>query len=118
MTNLYLVIECSAYFTSSVLICLQLWALKEISKGSNFSFLMCMISLLLLCNIAFIGYVAIYKRRRSAQDSAESNPVDELLIVSFSMSFDLIRYLTWQIMIWVFAFKYWVVSIEMPKAIQ
>lgn len=33
------------------------------------------------------------------------------------MAGDLIRYITWQITIWVFAFSYWVTSIEMPRAI-
>ena len=41
-----------------------------------------------------------------------------LLIVSFSISFDFVKYLAWQVTIWVFAFKYWVISIEMPKAIK
>lgn len=34
------------------------------------------------------------------------------------MAADLVRYFAWQLTMWVFSFKYWVVSIEMPKAIQ
>jgi hypothetical protein len=34
------------------------------------------------------------------------------------MAADMIRYFAWQTTIWVFAFKYWVISIEIPKAIE
>lgn len=53
------------------------------------------------------------------RNQCETNKCDKLLeIVALSITFDLVRYLAWQLTIWVFAFKYWVISIEMPKAIK
>lgn len=34
------------------------------------------------------------------------------------MTADMIKYLTWNATMWVFAFKYWQISIEMPRAIN
>jgi len=39
-------------------------------------------------------------------------------IASVNLLLDAMHYGAYEVMIWVFAFKYWVVSVEMPKAID
>jgi len=57
--------------------------------------------------------------RESEKASSRPKTKDELFnIVTISIMFDTIRYLSWQVTIWIFAFKYWVISIEFPKAIR
>ena len=73
---------------------------------------------LIITNLAFICYMATYNKRHDLEANKSAYPDQLLTVVSFSMTADLLRYLAWNITIWVFAFKYWVVSIEMPKAIE
>lgn len=73
---------------------------------------------LIITNLAFICYMATYNKRHYLEANKSAYPDQLLTVVSFSMTADLFRYLAWNITIWVFAFKYWVVSIEMPKAIE
>jgi hypothetical protein len=73
---------------------------------------------LILTNLAFICYMATYNKRHDLEESKTASRDQLLTVVSFSMTADLFRYLAWNTTIWVFAYKYWVVSIEMPKAIE
>ena len=110
--------EWSAYLTSAALICGLFFILMRVIQGSKFGFLFWMIALLIVSNIAFIAYIAVYDDRRSVLSNTASTRADKLDIVSFSIACDFIRYACWQVMIWLFSFKYWVVSVEMPKAIR
>lgn len=111
------IMELSSYVTSGVLIVLLVYALVRVMKGSRVSFLIWMIILLIISNFAFILYIAIYNDRRRIITNSESTRSDKLPIVSFSISFDCARYLTLMVTMWCFSFKYWVVSVEIPKAI-
>ncbi len=110
--------ELSAYITSAVLIFFFIVALVRALQGSKFGFLFWMIALLIVSNIAFIAYIAVYNERRTILSNKTSTRDEKLSIVSFSIACDFLRYASWQVMIWCFAFKYWVVSVEMPKVIQ
>lgn len=111
------VLNWSSYVTSSTLVILSIYAMYKVRNGSRFEFLTLMLFGLIVTNICYILYVVIYgKRRRLELD--KGTPHSELLnIVALSMTFDLLRYFAWQLTMWVFAFKYWVISIEIPKAI-
>lgn len=52
--------ELSAYITSAVLIFFFIVALVRTLQGSKFGFLFWMIALLIVSNIAFIAYIAVY----------------------------------------------------------
>ena len=111
------IMELSSYVTSAVLIVLLIYALLRVMKGSRVSFLIWMIILLIISNFAFIIYIADYNNRRRIITNSDSTYEEKLTIVSFSITFDCIRYLTLLITMWCFSFKYWVVAVEIPKAI-
>jgi hypothetical protein len=75
------------------------------------------IGLLLLSNVAFIIYTATYEPRRAVLENVNSTRKAQVGIVALNMICDAVRYGCYNVMIWVFAFKYWIVSIEIPKAI-
>jgi hypothetical protein len=110
--------EWSAYITSGAVILLLIVVLMRVVRGSKFGFLFWMIALLITSNLAFISYIAVYDDRRSILSNPLSTRQEKVSIVSFSIACDYIRYAAWQVMLWVFSFKYWVVSVEMPKAIS
>lgn len=111
------IMEFSSYVTSGVMIVLLIYALLRVMKGSRVSFLIWMIILLIISNFAFIIYIADYNNRRRIITNSDSTYEEKLTIVSFSITFDCIRYLTLLITMWCFSFKYWVVAVEIPKAI-
>jgi hypothetical protein len=108
----------STYVTSSILVMLTIFTLYKVRSGSKFEFLYIVVLGLMVSNLAYICYMMCYTRR-SALESDPTKTKDELFnIVTISIMFDTIRYLSWQVTIWIFAFKYWVISIEFPKAIR
>ena len=108
--------EWSTYVSSGILVVGFSLISFNLRKGSRFESLTFMTVGLILSNLAFIFYMATFETRRKLQLEDVSRQ-DLLRIVTLSMAGDLIRYVTWQTTIWVFAFTYWITSIEMPKAI-
>lgn len=111
-------LECSAYSTSVVLILLLSRSFVKVYKGTQFQFVQVIIGLLLVSNVAFIIYTATYAPRRAVLANVDSTRKAQVGIVAVSMICDAVRYGCYNVMIWVFAFKYWIVSIEIPKAIS
>jgi len=67
--------------------------------------------------VAFIFYIAIFGLRARVLAPGSDLP-HKKLVVFFSILFDWVRYECWQIAYFLFTFKYWVISVEMPKAIN
>jgi hypothetical protein len=111
------IMEGSSYITSGILICMLAFTLLRVWKGSRVDFLLILVIMLLLSNVFFICYIAAYNNRKNLVQDPNSTRLQVLPIVSFSIACDFIRYLTLQISMWLFTFKYWVVSVEVPKAI-
>ena len=99
---------------------MYLYALfKVIKSQKTLSFLFYVLVLLTVSNAAEICYTAILKVNNLDFCFDESNKCDstnaKILLLCI---FDYIRYLTWMLAIWAFSFKYWVVSIEIPKILS
>ena len=77
-----------------------------------------MASGILITNIAYILYIIVYIKRVDIFKQTNVTHGQLINVVVYSVAFDVIRYLTWQSTIWIFAFKYWVTSIEIPKVIK
>lgn len=113
----------SCIFTSSVIVVACVYALYSVQKGTRFELItMCLFGLL-MSNLATIAYSSVYPKRHRLENEHRQNQTDPstsalLPIVTASMSADLIKYLAWNSTMWLFAYKYWQISIEMPKAIK
>jgi hypothetical protein len=111
------VLEWSSYFTSSVLILLYSFALIRIARKSKVEFMIYLLAMLITSNVSFVLYVSVFNARRVLLKDPATTKAAELPLVSFSVACDFLRYITLQISMWCFSFKYWVVSVEVPKAI-
>ena len=112
------IMQWSSYITSSVLIVLLTKTLLNVWNGSRVGFLLAVVSMLIISNAAFICYIAVYNDRKNIVQNQDATRQEELPLVTFSVACDFVRYLTLQVSMWLFTFKYWVVSVELPKAIQ
>jgi cobalamin synthase len=116
------VMEDSTYITCGALILLLSYALLRVVRGSKVTFLIYLIVLLILSNVSYIVYMSLYNTRKSLElynQSTSSSEYRKLkLYVSLSMVFDLIHYSCFFSAMWCFAFKYWVVAVEVPKMIK
>lgn len=108
----------SSFVTAGIIIVFSVYALYSVRKGSKFELITLMLFGLLSTNLALIVYMWVYPTRNQMEADPDVLHSDLLRIVSISMTADLIKYLTWNATMWVFAFKYWQISIEMPRAIN
>ena len=113
-----LIMEVSSYLTSGLLLLLLGYTLLRVWNGSRVDFLLILVSMLLMSNLFFICYISVYNDRKNLEQDQSTTRSEVLPIVSFSVACDFIRYFTLQISMWLFTFKYWVVSVEVPKAIM
>ena len=116
--NLQAGMEWSTYITSAIIVVVSVYVMAKVRSGSRFEYITMFLFGMILTNTFFILYMVSYNKRYELENSATATHGQLLGVVSLSLSADLIRYLAWQLTMWVFAFKYWVISIEMPKAIQ
>ena len=110
------IIRWSVFCTSSVLILLFSIALYLNLRVSKVGFISHLNTLLIVSNVALIAYIAIVTPPGIKNCSTLMSCADNYLVLA--MIFDFIRYFTWLVFIWSFAFKYWVVSIEMPRTLN
>lgn len=110
--------EWSSYITSSIIVVAAVFVMYQVRSGLRFEFITMMLIGLIVTNTFFIFYMLIYNKRHDLEESTTASRGQLLSIVSLSMAADMIRYFAWNLTMWVFAFKYWVISIEMPKAIK
>ena len=110
------IIRLSVFCTSSVLILLFCIALYMNLRVSKVGFISHLNTLLIASNLALIAYIALVTPSDIKNCSTLMSCANNLL--PLAMIFDFIRYFTWLIFIWSFAFKYWVVSIEMPRTLN
>lgn len=116
MVNPYITsMEVSGILASAILIVCFGLALIRIFRGPKVKFLMQQCLLLIISNSVFIVYISLYNIRRTAVSHQTKNA---LLLVILSMLFDYIHYVCLFVCMWQFAFKYWVVAVEVPKVIQ
>ncbi len=113
-----LVMEVSSYLTSGLLLLSLGHTLLRVWHGSRVDFLLILVSMLLLSNLFYICYISVYNDRKSLEQDPSTTRLEVLPVVSISVACDFIRYFTLQISMWLFTFKYWVVSVEVPKAIK
>ena len=59
------IMEVSSYITSSILIVFLAFTLLKVWNGSRVDFLLALVSLLIVSNIAFICYIAVYNDRKN-----------------------------------------------------
>jgi hypothetical protein len=116
MVNPYLIsMEVSAILASSILVVCFSLALINILRGPKVMFLMKQCILLMISNFFYIVYISLYNTRRRVV--SHKSP-DMLLVVTICMVCDYIHYVCLFVCMWQFAFKYWVVAVEMPKVIR
>jgi hypothetical protein len=108
----------STYCLSGTLVVIALYTMVQVRNGSRFEFLTLMLFGIMLTNLAFIFYMATYIPRSRVISNANAERSDLATIVAISISFDMIRYFAWQLTMWIFAFKYWQISIEIPAVIK
>lgn len=97
--------------TSALLILFLLGAIVKVLIGSKFTFLIIMISLLLYSNVAFLVYI-ILQQVCWNQTYVERN-IEIAMWFTITTSDG-----TFNLMHWLFCFKYWVVSVEIPKLLN
>lgn len=62
-TGYLIFMETSAYFTCGILIFVLLYTLLKVWKGSKAAFLIYILGLLLISNLTYIIYIALYNLR-------------------------------------------------------
>lgn len=107
--------EVSAILASSILVVCFSLALIKIFRGPRVMFLMKQCILLITSNFFYIVYISLYNTRRRVVAGKSPNM---LLVVTTCMVCDYIHYVCLFVCMWQFAFKYWVVAVEMPKVIK
>jgi hypothetical protein len=60
--------ETSAYFTSGILIIVLLYTLLKVWKGTKAAFLIYILGLLLISNLTYIIYIALYNLRHCLEE--------------------------------------------------